>query len=84
MKPILAEDILSDGNNYLDKDGLLLRKGTVAAAIANAKLYLEDRVNNKINLKEIQNLNSSLKAIGLYDVLTWKDEELKELLDPKI
>lgn len=38
-RSVTAEDILAEDKDFVEKDGLLLRKGTFAATVANAKLY---------------------------------------------
>ena len=81
MKIITPENILPEDSSYIKKGNLTIRKGTIAAAIANAKLYFEDRTQNKDNLGELIKLNENLKAIGLYDVFSWKDAELKDILE---
>ena len=76
---VKPEDVLRENENYAEFNGAKVRKGTIAAAIANAKLYLEDH-NNVGALQQLMRLKGDLKKVGLYDVLSWKDKELRDLL----
>ena len=76
---VKPEDVLKENESYAEFNGSKIRKGTIAAAIANAKLYLEDR-NNKEALKQLMGLKNDLIKVGIYEVLSWKDEELRALL----
>ena len=79
MTAIKPEDILSDSASY--KDGI--RKGSVAAAIANAKQLLKTKPINwnsesGIMLKKLS--KQALEPLGLYEVLVWKNQEINSQL----
>lgn len=79
-KGVTPADVLGEEQNYLTTEtGVKLRKGSVAAAIANAKVLISN-VPVKLegpNWEELKKLSQSvLKPLGFYEVLRWKHIDL--------
>jgi hypothetical protein len=76
------EDVIPDDKSYFEKDGKVIRKGTMAAALANAAIVESadaseaEKQQAMLLLKE---LAPSLAAIGLTHFLTWKNPQIQEL-----
>lgn len=83
-KPKTAADMIPDQASYAEKDGTVIRKGTMAAALANAEIIgaadatEEERQQAMAALKM---LAPSLKAIGLTKFLHWNNPEIQALFD---
>ncbi|MFT3742364.1 MAG: hypothetical protein QM752_06865 [Gammaproteobacteria bacterium] len=81
---IKPEDVLSEDENYTVVQDVRLRKGTIAAALKNASILsapdstLEEREGAKAALIE---LAPALVLIGLYDHLTWKNQNIQNLVE---
>lgn len=81
---IKPEDILPDHINAVEINGLVARKGTVAAALANAKILASDNKTEeeKNKAKEmIRELAPTLIALELHQHLTWKNPEIQKIID---
>lgn len=80
MRP---EDVLKDDENFLKKDGVPLRKGSVAAFIANAKTFLDKKSSQEARVaaeKDMVSLLPTLTALGLFDVFEIKSQEIRKLM----
>lgn len=81
---IKPEDILPDDVNAVEINGLMARKGTVAAALANAKVLASgDKTEEEKNkAKEmIRELAPALIALELHQHVTWKNPEIQKIID---
>jgi len=79
-----ASDILPDHANHAVFDGLAIRKGTVAAFLANARTWLDDATppaGRAAAGHEIAAALPALRALGLFDVLAPRDARLRALVD---
>jgi hypothetical protein len=79
-----AEDILPDNQNHAERGGLVIRKGTVAAFLANARVWCDpaaDASRRQAAERDILDALPSLQALGLFDVLSIRDAGLKRLVD---
>lgn len=79
-----AEDILPDNQNHAEQDGVVIRKGTVAAFLANARVWCDpasDASRRQAAELDIREALPSLQALGLFDVLSIRDPALKQLVD---
>ena len=77
-KTIRPEDILPDEINSAEIAGVQVRKGTVAAVLANADILTsEDSTQqDKDNaLSLIKELAPAIVAIGLHRHVSWKNKE---------
>lgn len=87
MKPIKPENILADGQDTAELNGRTVRKGTVAAALANLDILQSpiSTAEEKIAAKNmIIELAPDLIAIGLHQHLTWKNPEIEKIIQDTI
>ncbi len=81
---IKPEDILPDAQNTATFGGVSLRKGTVAAALANAEI-LESRDATESEKTDARNtlkaLVPALVVLGLNKHLVWKNPEIQKMMD---
>ncbi|MCH8622430.1 hypothetical protein [Undibacterium sp. TS12] len=78
-----AEDILPDHINTTTINGLTIRKGTVAAFVANAKTYLnKDSTEDDKKRAELLMLEAlpALQALSIFEVFTIADQGLAKLV----
>ena len=78
-----AEDVLADQQNQGQFNGVTVRKGTVGAFLANARLSLDEAssVDDKaIAERDILDALPALHALGLFDILQVRDLALRELV----
>ena len=81
-----AEDILPDDINHGRFDGVVIRKGTVAAFLANAKtLSRADATpaDRTAAQRDIAESLPALRALGLFDLLTIRDDALRAWVDAR-
>ena len=81
---VRPEDILPDDVSAVEINGIITRKGTVAAALANAKILASnDKTDNeKKKAKEmIRELAPMLVALELHQHVTWKNPEIQKIID---
>ena len=78
------EDMISDDKSYFEKDDKFIRKGTMAAALANAEIIEspEATITERNNaLEALKELAPTLKAFGLTKFLTWKNTDIQAIFD---
>jgi hypothetical protein len=76
-----AEDILPDHVDQAELAGVLVRKGTVAAFLANARTWCDDAAAPEARAaaaRDIADALPGLRAVGLFDVLEIRDERLRD------
>lgn len=81
---MVPEDILADGQQHLDLDGLRVRKGSVAAFMANVRLLdapdclpaARERAR-----ADLLALLPGLRALGLFDVFALKSAAAQAIVD---
>jgi hypothetical protein len=82
--PVTPEDVLPDGVEGGDFNGTYVRKGTVAAFIANAKM-LDDLQRGSAEYEavagHIRSMKPALEAAGLFDVFEIRNPAVAEILD---
>ncbi|HTH73611.1 MAG TPA: hypothetical protein VL635_04315 [Trinickia sp.] len=81
MRP---EDILPDSVDHITIDGTVLRKGTVAAFLANATIWLDVNASAHERMQaeaEIADALPALRALGLFDVLEVRDDALRKWIE---
>nr|WP_300310531.1 hypothetical protein [Halomonas sp.] len=79
-----AEDMLPDGQNQVERDGVVIRKGTVGAFLANARLWCDPATAAQQRQEaehDIINALPVLRALGLFDVLAIRDDALRKLVE---
>ena len=78
-----AEDVLPDQQNQGQFNGVTVRKGTVGAFLANARLWLDDTGSSAERSsaeRDILDALPALHALGLFDILQVRDLALRELV----
>lgn len=78
-----AEDVLPDQQNQGQFNGVTVRKGTVGAFLANARLWLDEAssVDDKaIAERDIVDALPALHALGLFDIVQVRDLALRKLV----
>ena len=78
-----AEDVLDDQQNQGQFNGVTVRKGTVGAFLANARLWLDETTSDaerSIAERDILDALPALHALGLFDILQVRDLALRELV----
>ena len=80
---MLAEDVLPDQQNQGQFNGVTVRKGTVGAFLANARLWMDESssvAGRTIAERDIVDALPALRALGLFDILQVRDAALRELV----
>jgi hypothetical protein len=81
--PTRARDVLPDGADYAHLGGRDIRKGTVAAFVANAR-HLEELTPGTAEFDEVRDALRTavpqLRAIGLFEVFTPRSPYLGEIV----
>ncbi|MBW3510725.1 MULTISPECIES: hypothetical protein [Janthinobacterium] len=78
-----AEDVLPDQQNQGQFNGVTVRKGTVGAFLANAKVWLDESsgIDEKaVAERDIVDALPALHALGLFDIVQVRDAALRELV----
>ncbi|CAB3638437.1 hypothetical protein LMG24238_00056 [Paraburkholderia sediminicola] len=79
-----AEQILPDHVDQVDINGTTVRKGTVAAFLASARIWSDEGASEEARADaeaDIVEGLPALRAIGLFDVLEIRDVSLRNWLD---
>lgn len=75
-----AQDVLADDVDHIDFGGVLVRKGSVGAFLANAAFFKRPELPGEVRdavLRDIFDALPALSAIGLFDVFEIKDPQLR-------
>ncbi|MEU3464133.1 hypothetical protein ABZ721_29780 [Streptomyces sp. NPDC006733] len=81
--PVTARDVLADGQEGAEFNGLFVRKGSIAAFLANARaLESLDPAGAEYRAvaAEIRELGPALDALGLFDVLSVRNPDVAAVL----
>lgn len=82
-KPVLPQDIIPDGLDTTNINGKTIRKGTVAAFLANLTI-LEDPIasleQKQLAKKTMEDLAPDVVAVGLCKHVTFKNAEVERML----
>jgi len=79
-----AEDILPDHVSKAEFNGVSVRKGTVGAFLANARVWIDPLAvakDREAAENDIVDALPALRALGLFDVLQIRDSRLQALVD---
>jgi hypothetical protein len=79
-----AEDILSDQQNQREFQGVIVRKGTVGAFLANARVLSDAAAPAEARAQAEQDIVAdlpALRALGLFEVLEVRDAGLRRLVE---
>ena len=79
-----AEDILPDHLSHAHLDGVTVRKGSVGAFLANARVLADaaapDAAREEAG-RHLAELLPALRALGLFDVLAVRDPAVQAFID---
>ena len=82
-----AEDLLPDHQNHFQfSNGTTIRKGTVGAFLANAKVWSDPTSESAQRLAaehDIIEALPALRALGLFEVFSVQDSALQRLIDAR-
>lgn len=80
-----AQDVLPDHVNEVEVGGVTVRKGSVGAFLANARVLQDPGASAEVRAAaadDIGALAPALCALGLFDVLEVRDPQLRALVEP--
>ncbi|WP_057919146.1 hypothetical protein [Lysobacter antibioticus] len=76
-----AEDLLPDHLDHTRIDGVLVRKGSVGAFLANARVWSDGDADARAQAeRHIVEALPALRALGLFEVLEIRDPRLRVLV----
>jgi len=81
MRP---EDILNNEQNTVERHGVVVRKGSVGAFLANAAIWCDPTATatqRQIAERDILDLLPGLRALGLFDVFAIRNEALRNMIE---
>lgn len=84
---VKPEDMLPDDVNEKIINGVVARKGTIAALIGNIKKYEDPSTPEEVKtdiIEAIKDLIPAANAIGLFDIATIKNAEVQSIIDEQI
>ena len=79
-----AEEVLPDDVNQNEINGVLIRKGSIGAFLANAKTLADPAASAEaraIAERDIVQALPALRATGLFDVLQIRNEQLRAFVE---
>jgi hypothetical protein len=83
-EPVKPEDVLPDGVEGSEFDGAYVRKGSVAAFVANVRALAGVKPSTAqwdAIVAQLQELKPALLRVGVLDVFEVRDPELRALID---
>ena len=83
-KPVTPQDVLADGQEYAEFEGVSVRKGSVAAFIGNVRALAEVEPSGPRwteIVEQMRELKPALIRIGVLDVFEIRDPQLRALVD---
>ena len=75
-----AEQVLAETVNETEINGVTIRKGTVAAFLANARVWIDASASEAARTQveaDMVDALPALRAVGLFDVLEIRDSALR-------
>ena len=82
-----AEDILPDGQDTVQAQGITVRKGSVAAFVANVGALTDPETpppQREACLQHLRELVPSLRVLQLFDVFELRDPAVRELVHQEL
>jgi hypothetical protein len=79
-----ADEILADKVNETEINGVIVRKGTVGAFLANAKAFIDPAASAEARAvaeRDIIEGLPALRALGIFEILQIRDERLRALVE---
>ncbi len=81
IKAIKPNDMLADADNFVELNGLTVRKGTVSAFLKNIDLFENsNEAQNAEALEMIKELAPAILAAGLHRHATFKNKIIEDIL----
>lgn len=80
---VKPDDILADGENYTELNGLKVRKGSIAAFLKNIDLFEAphgSQAQKDAALGAMKDLAPAIVAAGLHKHATFKNKVIEEIL----
>lgn len=80
---IKPADVLPDGADYAEIGGKTVRKGTIAAFLANIEIIENPNIpqdQKKLAITTMQELAPSVIAIGLHKFVVFKNPEVEKII----
>lgn len=84
---VKPEDMLPDDVNEKVINGIVARKGTIAALIGNIKKFEDPSTPEEVKIdiiEAIKDLVPAANAIGLFDIATIKNTEVQNIIDEQL
>ena len=82
-----AKDILPDGQNELERNGVVIRKGSVGAFLANARIWCDATAASAQRAtaeRDIIEVLPALRELGLFEILSIRDPALQRLVESAV
>jgi hypothetical protein len=79
-----AQDLLPDGKDHAEFDGVTVRKGSVGAFIANATLWMDPAASAQdkhIAEQDMVEALPALRALRLFELFSVRNESLRHFVD---
>lgn len=79
-----AQDLLPDGKDQAEFDGVMVRKGSVGAFIANATLWVDPTApaeDKHIAERDMVEALPALRALRLFELFSVRNESLRQFVD---
>jgi hypothetical protein len=76
-----AQDVLPDGQDFVVRNGLQLRKGSVGAFLVNAQLLQDPNASadaKRAAERDLIDLLPALEALGLFEVFEMRSPTLRD------
>ena len=79
-----AEQVLAETVNETEISGVTIRKGTVAAFLANARVWIDPSASSAERTQveaDMVGALPALRAVGLFEILEIRDSALRSWVD---
>jgi hypothetical protein len=81
---IKPEDMIPDAADFVEKQGINIRKGTAAAILANAGILMDSQATDADKaaaLETIRELMPAMVAAGMHLHMTWNNPEIQKIME---
>ena len=79
-----AADILPEGKNQIELNGVIIRKGSVGAFLVNARVWCDPTVDSAQRAsaeRDMIEVLPALSELGLFEVFSIRDAALRQWVD---
>lgn len=79
-----AQDVLSDNQNQVERNGVVIRKGSVGAFLANARIWCDPAVDASLRATAEADIVEGLpvlRELDLFDVFEVRNDALRALIE---